>query len=282
MPFPDYTDFPWHLYPNRIIPLITGRGCGWGVCTFCSDVTSTAGRTYRSRSPENVLEEIGVQSRRHETSLFAFTDLKLNSRLDVWEGLIRNMRDRAPGASWIGAVHVNAKQPHGLDATSLEAARRAGLVRLTTGLESGSQRVLDSMKKGTDLNVTSRFLHDAARAQISVRVTMIHGYPGETTADVLETAQYLEQHTAVIDRVMLNRFQVMLGPSFLRRFDDAPEGFPGVRAVKRVPRLAIASHQYAPAQGLRYARATQRLLSAVTRINRKQLNSRAVQFEGVM
>ena len=33
IPFPDFSDFPWDLYPNRIIPLMTGRGCGWGKCT---------------------------------------------------------------------------------------------------------------------------------------------------------------------------------------------------------------------------------------------------------
>ena len=52
LPFPDYSQFPWSKYPNIIVPMITGRGCGWGVCTFCSDVTSTAGRRFRSRSPK--------------------------------------------------------------------------------------------------------------------------------------------------------------------------------------------------------------------------------------
>jgi hypothetical protein len=228
------------------------------------------------------MAEIGFQSRRHDTSLFVFTDLKLNSNLEVWDRLIGGIRTHAPGANWIGAVHVNSKQSHGLDRATLGAARRAGLVRLTTGLESGSQRLLDAMKKGTELSVTSKFLHDAAEARISVRVTMIHGYPGETTEDVFATARFLEQHAGVIDRVMLNRFQVMIGPTFLRRYDATPEGVRAVSGLKRVPRLAIASHEYEPARGFDYARATQRLLSAVTRINRKPLNSGAAQFEGVM
>jgi anaerobic magnesium-protoporphyrin IX monomethyl ester cyclase len=282
VPFPDYEDFPWHLYPNRIIPMITGRGCGWGVCAFCSDVTSTAGRTYRSRSAENVLDEVEFQADRHSASLFVFTDLKLNSNLEVWAKLIACIDTRVHHPRWIGAVHVAAKQPNGLDRATLGAAKRAGLERLTTGLEAGSQRVLDAMKKGTDLEVTSKFLRDAASAGISVRVTMIHGYPGEQVEDVVETAQFLERHTAVIDRVLLNRFQVMIGPAFLRRFDSDPQRFPEVRSVKREPRLAIASHEYTPAQTLPYARATQRLLSAVHRINRKALSGSAAQFEGVM
>jgi radical SAM superfamily enzyme YgiQ (UPF0313 family) len=69
LPFPDYSDFPWQSYPNRIIPMISGRGCGWGVCKFCSDVTSTAGRSYRSRSPGNVREEIRYQADRYQASI---------------------------------------------------------------------------------------------------------------------------------------------------------------------------------------------------------------------
>lgn len=65
VPYPDYGDFPWTLYASRTVPIITGRGCGWGVCTFCSDVTSTAGRSYRSRSADNVLGEIAHHHQRH-------------------------------------------------------------------------------------------------------------------------------------------------------------------------------------------------------------------------
>src|SRR5205814_1832419 len=132
LPFPDYTDFPWERYPNRIIPIITGRGCGWGVCSFCSDVTSTAGRTFRTRSPENVLAELHHQSQTHQAKLFAFTDLKLNSSLPMWRALLENFQQIVPGAEWIAAVHVGAREPNGLSADERKQARRAGMTRLTT------------------------------------------------------------------------------------------------------------------------------------------------------
>ena len=101
-------------YPKVIVPIITGRGCGWGVCTFCSDVTSTAGRTFRSRSPENVLAELEYQYRRLGARLFVFTDLKLNSDLEVWRALGRDFQKAVPGARWIGAVHVGHSGENGL------------------------------------------------------------------------------------------------------------------------------------------------------------------------
>ena len=87
LPFPDYGDFPWELYPNRMIPMMTGRGCGWGVCTFCSDVVTSSGRSFKSRSPANVIEEMRYQSNRFNTNIFTFLDLKLNSDLAVWHEL---------------------------------------------------------------------------------------------------------------------------------------------------------------------------------------------------
>lgn len=61
LPLPDFSDFPWDAYPHRIIPIMTGRGCAWNVCTFCSDVTTSNGRSFRSRPVEKVLEELKVQ-----------------------------------------------------------------------------------------------------------------------------------------------------------------------------------------------------------------------------
>ena len=282
LPFPDYADFPWDRYPNRIVPMITGRGCGWGVCHFCSDVTSTAGRTFRSRSAENVLKEIAHQHQVHGAKLFAFTDLKLNSNLEVWRALLSRFQEAAPGAEWIGAIHVGAHDENGLSADELRQARAAGMVRLTTGLESGSQRVLDSMAKGTNLAVTSKFLHDAAAAGVSVRATMITGYPGEEADDVRRTAEFLERHTDCIERVILNRFVIMTGTHVHRTLERAPDRLRGVLELHPQHVQARVSHAYAPAHDPDYDQAMRRVQAAAHRINRKHLLAHARPFEGVM
>lgn len=284
LPFPDYTDFPWDRYPNKIIPLITGRGCAWGACSFCSDVTSTAGRTYRSRSPENVLAELRHQSQVHGAKLFAFTDLKLNSSLPVWRALLDNFQAAVPGAEWIGAVHVDAhqKQSNGLSKDELRQAHAAGMTRVTTGLESGSQRVLDSMRKGTDLRMTSQFLHDATAAGISLRTTMILGYPGEDASDVLASAKFLEDHCNVINRVMLNRFQIMSGTRFEQNLRTGRQSREALTQITANHCRAQVDHHYLPSENSEYRRAVSRLLRAVHRINRRELKGHAREFEGVM
>jgi len=282
VPFPDYRDFPWHKYPHRLIPLLSGRGCGWGVCNFCSDVTSSSGRTFRTRSPNNLLEEVRHQGQRHATNLFVFTDLKLNSDLSMWNAIASRIPDVIDKPQWIASVHVGSSQPNGLDAESLSRAKNSGLVRLTTGLESGSQRILDSLVKGTDLATTSRFLRDASGAGISMRVTMIHGSPGETAEDVNESADFLVAHVADIDRVKLNRFMIMMGTTFQRRYDERPSRYPSVISGKRHVHLKYVDFRMTNAYSIQYFRATQRLLGVVHRINRKRLSDTARVFEGVL
>ncbi len=282
IPFPDYSDFPWQAYPSRIVPMITGRGCEWGVCSFCSDVTSSMGRTFRSRSPSSVLEEAAVQARAHTAGLFTFTDIKLNSSLPVWRALLDGFQRQVPGGRWIGAVHVGASGENGLTAAELRDARRAGAVRLTTGLESGSQRVLDLMHKGTDLGITSRFLHDAARSGISVRTTLIIGYPGEGPADLMDTARFLDAHAGCIDRVSLNRLAITQGTPLHRRLDERPDRFPELTELAPDPVLGSVRHRSRATRDPAHRRAVHRLLASVHAINRKRLGEASRAFDGVM
>jgi len=71
----------------------------------------------------------------------------------------------------------------------IEALRRAGCEIVWTGVESGSQNVLDAMDKGT----TVAQVHEATRllraAGIQVGFFLQFGYPGETRADIEQTFQ---------------------------------------------------------------------------------------------
>jgi radical SAM superfamily enzyme YgiQ (UPF0313 family) len=282
VPHPDYSDFPWNLYPNRIVPVITGRGCGWGVCTFCSDVTSTAGRTYRSRDTADVMAEIAGHYRRYDVSRFVFTDLKLNSNVAMWRAIGSGIQSVAPGATWIGAVHVGAEADNGLSRSELQAAADSGCVRLTTGLETGSQRMARLMRKGTRIESISRFLRDATDVGISCRCTMVLGYPGETAEDVHLSAEFLERHDGVIERVSLNRLQVVTGTRLHELLRRKPTRFPGVQIVSEDASSARVNHQYAETASPSHRKAVMRLLTAVHHINSKGLSGRAREFEGVM
>lgn len=293
IPYPDFTDFPWTRYPERIVPVLTGRGCAWGACAFCSDVTGTAGRTFRTRDPERVLGELSFQYETLGAKLFVFTDMKLNGDLVMWRALLDRFQDVVPGGRWIASVHVNTDSDSGLRAEELTQAARSGCVRLTTGLESGSQSMLDSMKKGTQVEAISQYLHDATSAGISTRATMIVGFPGEVVEDVRASARFVDEHRGVIERIKLCSFSRTIGTpidrqlrkdagtAHRRRLDrvDGGEGPDGLHAI---PGTAKIDHFSRSAEGRAYRRAVATLVDAVHSVNRTPLPVKAAVFEGVM
>ncbi len=193
-PMPDFRDFPWDRYPARIVPIITGRGCQWDKCSFCSDIISVSGRTFRTRSVESVLLEMQEQARRHSSTNFLFLDLKLNSWPEMIRGIARGIGKYVQGAEWIGSVHVDQRSDNGLSRGDIETAVEGGMRRVSFGLESGSQTLLDAMRKGCTVERNSQFLHDAHAAGLSVRCTMFKGYPGEPADDMAATADFLDKH----------------------------------------------------------------------------------------
>lgn len=94
------------------------------------------------------------------------------------------------------------------DADLLRDLREAGVVTMLWGLESGSQRVLDSMRKGIDVGTAASVLHKTADAGIANHVLTFFGFPGETVDEAKETARFLATHAAVIDSLENQEFKL--------------------------------------------------------------------------
>jgi len=282
VPVPDFTDFPWDRYRMRVIPMMTGRGCQWNRCLFCSDIVSVSGRTYRTKSVEAVMHEVRELSRRHECSNFLFLDLKLNSNPAMFRGIIENIQRNAPGAQWVGTVHVDLRRDNGLARADLRAAVTSGMRRVSFGLESGSQRLLDMMDKGCSVERNSEFIHDASDAGLSVRCTMFKGFPGETAEDLVLTAQFLEKHIDRIDRVRFNEFTVSEGtPIHGALCSDEPR-IPQLRVLRHESRRGTVRYINLDTGSRAYRKAKRRVLDAVHKINRREVRRTARAFDGLM
>ncbi len=282
LPIPDFSDFPWDKYRHPIIPIMSGRGCSWGSCTFCGDVISANGRTFRSRGIKAVLNELKNQSLELNSQDFIFLDIKLNSDLELWRGLIGHFQDYVPNGRWIGTVHVNKKGENGLSREELIAAKKAGLTRISFGLESGSQRLLDQMKKGADIEECSAFIRNAYDAGISVRASMMLGFPGETAEDIKITVDFMEKHLQYFDRIRLSKFKPIPETPFDRIYNKAPEKFPYFSKLKWDYRLARGLYQYNPPRAIEYRKAQKALLEIVHHINKQPLRDNAKEFNGMM
>ncbi|WP_067508199.1 radical SAM protein [Actinoplanes sp. TFC3] len=281
LPVPDFTDFPWHLYRTAVVPVMTGRGCSWGRCLFCSDIETANGRTFRSRPLRAVLDEIAEQTDRHQAKQVAFLDIKLNGDLDMWRGIADNFQSCVPGGTWVGTVHVQSRGVNGLGRDDLQRAYDSGMRRISCGLETGSQRVNDRMAKGTDISQTSTFIRDAHAVGLSVRTTMMLGYPGETSHDVAQTYRFLSDHEHMLDRISMSPFKAIPGTRFARRHTSDPTRFPDLRDLKWDSGQATATFQHEPPAPRAYRRERARVLNLVHRINSRDLRNQALEFDGV-
>jgi hopanoid biosynthesis associated radical SAM protein HpnJ len=172
------------------VSLYTGRGCR-SKCTFCLWPQTVGGQRYRTRSVDNVLGEIA-----HATRLFPdvaeyfFDDDTFTDDLPRAEAIARGLGRL--GVTW--SCNAKADVPY----ASLRIFRDNGLRLLLVGYESGSQTILNNVRKGIRLDRAREFSKHARALGITIHGTFILGLPGETRETIEATirfAQEIDPHT---------------------------------------------------------------------------------------
>jgi radical SAM superfamily enzyme YgiQ (UPF0313 family) len=164
------------------VSLYTGRGCR-SKCTFCLWPQTVGGHRYRVRSPESVEAEM-ARAKHHfpQVREFFFDDDTFTDDLPRAEEIARRLGRL--GITW--SCNAKANVPR----RTLEVLRDNGLRLLLVGYESGSQRILNNVRKGLRLDVARTFTRDARALGIAIHGTFILGLPGETPATIRETIRY--------------------------------------------------------------------------------------------
>jgi hopanoid biosynthesis associated radical SAM protein HpnJ len=164
------------------VSLYTGRGCR-SRCTFCLWPQTVGGHRYRTRSVDNVVAEIAHARRLFpQVKEYFFDDDTFTDDLPRAEAIARGLGRL--GVTW----SCNAKP--NVPRATLEVLREHGLRLLLVGYESGSQAILNNVRKGTRLDRAREFTRDARRLGIKIHGTFIMGLPGETRATIEETIRF--------------------------------------------------------------------------------------------
>jgi hopanoid biosynthesis associated radical SAM protein HpnJ len=167
------------------ISFYTGRGCK-SRCTFCLWPQTIGGHRYRTRSVENVLEEIKwAKTAFPQTKEFFFDDDTLTDNLPRVEELAKGLGKL--GVTW--SCNAKANVPR----KTLEVLRDNGLRLLLVGYESGNQQILHNIKKGMRVEVARRFTKDCHELGIVIHGTFILGLPGETQETIRETVDFARE-----------------------------------------------------------------------------------------
>ena len=183
----DYHDFG-KLFP--FLTLISGRGCR-AKCTFCQLPQVMNGHTYRTRSVENVVDEIEYDMRLFpnlKEIMFEDDTLTMRSSQDRLVALCEEMIRRKVPISWSANARVDVN-----DLDVLKLMKRAGCRWLCVGFEFGDQQVLNNVKKGATVAQMHRFAQNAYRSGIRVHGCFMFGGPGETPETARKTLELSQQ-----------------------------------------------------------------------------------------
>jgi anaerobic magnesium-protoporphyrin IX monomethyl ester cyclase len=188
LPFPAYDtlNLPWYFPKGkRIAPMITSRGCPYQ-CTFCSSSRIT-GKRWRGRSPMNVMQEVTLLRDRYGVQDITFIDDLFTFDYRRVEEICSSMTQEADDIGWTCSSRADIMARHPEMTDWLKAA---GCHTLYMGAESGSQRILNRIKKGIRLSQVISAVKRAKKVGLEVVLSFILGIPGETREDIQSTIDF--------------------------------------------------------------------------------------------
>jgi len=163
----------------------TGRGCR-SRCTFCLWPQTIGGHRYRTRSPENVIAELKQAKQMFpQVKEYFFDDDTFTDDLPRAEQISRGLG--ALGLTW--SCNAKAIVPY----ETLKVLKDNGLRLLLVGYETGSQQILNNIRKGTRVDVARRFTEDCHKLGIVIHGTFIVGLPGETPETIENTIKFANE-----------------------------------------------------------------------------------------
>ena len=167
------------------LSLYTGRGC-YGRCTFCLWPQTIAGRRYRTRDPQLVVEEIGrAREMFPRVKEFFFDDDTFTGKIGRIEEIARGL---APlNVTWSCSARVDVPEK------TLATMKESGLRLVMVGIESGCDEILQNVRKGITSEQSRQFVKTCKKLGIAVHANYMIGLPGETRETIRRTIDFAKE-----------------------------------------------------------------------------------------
>jgi radical SAM superfamily enzyme YgiQ (UPF0313 family) len=171
---------------GRTMPILATRGCPYQ-CTFCSSPNMWTTR-YVARDPADVVDEIEGYVARYNAQNIDFYDLTAIIKREWLVEFCQLMIARRVPVVW---QLPSGTRSEALDYEALRLMYAAGCRNVSYAPESGSERILDAIKKRVVISRMERSMADAVRAGVNVKVNIILGFPGEERSDIADTLRFI-------------------------------------------------------------------------------------------
>ncbi|MGL1862870.1 MAG: B12-binding domain-containing radical SAM protein [Pseudodesulfovibrio sp.] len=167
-------------YPSH--SMLASRGCP-GVCTFCSK--KTFGTKVRRFSIDRIAEEMFLLRDKYGANDIALMDDNFTTDFNAVHGLCEILTQKNFGKSWSVEARVD-----GVDKNIFSSLKQAGCDYIAYGIESGSQRVLNSINKKIDKAQIRETIQLTKEAGLHIRGYFIIGFPGETLEEIRQSIEF--------------------------------------------------------------------------------------------
>lgn len=173
---------------DKEINIMASRGCN-GKCIYC---TSFKG-SMRQRSPESVIDEINMLREEHNVDRFYIIDDNLTVNRDWLIDLCSKLKENKVNWHCLGRADQ-------IDKEIAEIMVDSGCMGVTLGIETGSQKLLDVIRKETTVEAQEQGMKNAHDSGLKVRSQMIVGLPQEEETDHQQTLDFIVRNKSNVDK----------------------------------------------------------------------------------
>jgi len=199
---PAYDLLPMEIYlTNPIVGIgrdtdfISSRGCPYH-CTFCYQPW---GRKARTHSSDFVINAIRFLKEHYDIDFISFQDDEFMTSKERVREFCQRRNRLLPDLLWscTGRANIVAR-----DEEIVKLMRDSGCVLIAYGFESGSQRMLDNMKKMQTIEQMEKTVAISRKYGLPVPASFIIGMPGEDEESCQETVDFCIRNKLSLDSLM--------------------------------------------------------------------------------
>jgi radical SAM superfamily enzyme YgiQ (UPF0313 family) len=170
-----------------MVMTVTSRGCPHR-CAWCLYPQVMHRGKYRTRSSENVAQEFAYIA----SEISSVREIGIED--DLFTGDRRRLRDICQRLIQQGnRLNFWCDTRVDLDYETMRLLKAAGCRLLIAGFESANQKILESIRKGTQVEQAYEFMQNAQRAKLLVHGCFVLGNPGETNESMQQTLQFAKK-----------------------------------------------------------------------------------------
>jgi hypothetical protein len=181
-----------HNYPtpHPIIPILTSKGCYWGKCTFCTHFEGY-GEGYFAFGRDFTGEQVSELVEKGFSNFYFVDEALPPKRLGQFVDLFQEAAAAGRSVSWMAEARLEKAL---VSEAAVQRLSDSGCKLLVNGIETGSARIADLMRKGIDLELVERHANLCREAGVRTGWMFFVGFPGEEPSESQETFDFIRRN----------------------------------------------------------------------------------------